>query len=416
MHHAIRRTTGPALALALLLAGAVACSPGHDSPARSGHDAGPAAVAAGGPAAGSAAEDAVVPAASPARFCDVPLPAAWQAAAERGRIPGVPGEDVVPVEVTADGTRVFADVAAAGRRDLVWFRDTGRSRQTVYALPSGAQVFGAGFDGRWLVFGVNPDRTDPTRWELLAWDSESAAAPFPVAHDNGAEGPFLFPRVRAGKAAWVAARPGGGDEVHLYDLAARRDGVVYAGDVSPAFFAGEVLAWREAFGPGAARTIQAVDPAGAHVVLPPQVGAAKGVHDASSDGVTWAWVAADRRTLFAWREGMTEPAAVVTAAPGNVVDGVQVAGDLVTWTDHEATWAADLRTGSFTRLTARYGSADTNGPSVVVSYRADEPVTGTSRATGYTIDATALPPLPPCPPGRPDAVPAAGPDQADATR
>src|SRR5262245_17618246 len=86
-------------------------------------------------------------------FCEVALPEAWRSALADGRITHAAGESLVVNAVADDGSSVFADSYHDGVREVVWLR--GARRTTVMRLADpDQQVFGAAFDGRWLVFSV----------------------------------------------------------------------------------------------------------------------------------------------------------------------------------------------------------------------------------------------------------------------
>lgn len=401
-------TTGKRLARALIfvaLASALGCSPAHDDEPPTGPIPPTDQSSVSAPPSGTPADQA-------ASFCSVDLPASWKSAADAGRIEVAHGETLVPVEVSTDGTSVFADVQLNGKRTLAWIRDHGRKRQQVHQLPDAdtTQVFGTEFDGRWLVFGINYDFTNTNNWKVFAWDSQSSAAPFEIASNAGVEGPFLYPRVYAGKAAWVAGVPDGSEEIHLYDLAARKDRVVHRGHTGPAFFGGGLLIWREAFAPDAPVQFQAVTAdSGEKAQLPPVIAAVRGASDVITDGATWAWVSPDRRGLHAWRPGMSVPITVTTVAVGEWVDALQVAGDLITWTGGTATWAADLRSHSLTQVTPRHGWAIGNGQALAISYPTEDPKAARTQHVAYVVTTAQLNPLPTCTTQQPIPQPS-GPD------
>ncbi|WP_432062332.1 hypothetical protein [Streptomyces sp. S1] len=342
-----------------------------------------------------------------ADFCRVERPEAWAAAEERGRYGSGSGAARRGVAVGADGETVFAVEETGAGSELVALRDRGRKRRVVHALTTVVdgrknQYGSARFDGRWLVFEVGHDVDDWNDWSLYAWDSAGGSAPFLVTrHDKAVPGPALLVRVHGGKAAWTEGARGGGQAVHLYDLAAREDAVVRTGRLGPVFLAGDLLGWREDPGAGGPVTVRAVSAGtGGPAAPPPVIAGIPGTAHLTGDGETWAWVSPDLRTLYAWRPGWEESATVARAAEGETVGQVEVTGDLVTWTGGAAVWAADLRSHSRTALTPGYGYLGASGTSLLVGYLPEgfgKDPAARKQAVDYVLRARELPPLPDCP-------------------
>ncbi|WP_327388990.1 hypothetical protein [Streptomyces sp. NBC_01207] len=124
---------------------------------------------------------------------------------------------------------------------------------------------------------------------------------------------------------------------------------------------------------------------GEPAALPALLAAADGSPASASDGTTWAWARVGHKNLYAWRVGWPKP---VIVAEGGAIDWVHVVGDVITWTDTTATWAADLRGRAYTQMTPQYGGTNTDGTAVVVSY----PGPG-KRSVSYVFTSAGLAPL-----------------------
>lgn len=342
------------------------------------------------------------PAASGKTFCRVDTPASWKQAQAAGMLQAARDESLDPMAVAPDGSSVIAASRRDGRVTLVWVRDHGRERTTIYtAADSGQGGLGlADFDGRWLVFGVLASNDVGSKWELFAWDSRAGGAPKSIARThvgadgNPVPGPFLYPWVDNGKATWVQGVGNGKKDqkltdvqrqVHLYDLASGTDKIVRTGRMAPSFFAGDTLVWPEAFAIDTPTKLTAATAGGKPGSLPAALAAADGSPASASDGTTWAWTGVGNKNLYAWRAGWPAP---VTVVEGEAIDWVRVAGDVITWTDPTATWAADLRGRAYTRITPQYGGSNSHGSAVVVSYPGPD-----KRSVGYVFTSAGLAPL-----------------------
>jgi hypothetical protein len=353
--------------IVIVIAGLVGCSAQHQT----SHTPDGGSVSPVSPVSPPATPIAAVA----ASFCSVPNPSVLAQAETTGVIAHGPGEDLAPTAVAPDGSSYFAVAGhgASAMNDLLWIRDHGRRRQKVYTLASPYPRYGLmGFDGRWLIFMADKSTDLTGAWDLYAWDTQAGGAPKVIASDpgDGSNSPVEWPRVAAGKATWVQGLADGTDQVHVFDLAADHDKVVHTGHVGASMFAGDLVVWTEVLQENASVTLAAASSAtGAPAALPAPLAAARTAPAAiASDGTTWAWVSADFKTLYAWRSGM--PAAVTVRAvdQSDSVDEPGVTGDVVTWTGAQATYAADLKTHSYTRITAQYGSALVNGSAIAVYY------------------------------------------------
>ncbi|MET8701310.1 hypothetical protein ABZW10_20950 [Kitasatospora sp. NPDC004723] len=392
-------TTGRRLLIAAVgvaLAGTFGCS---STPRTSEATAGsptPNSAASSQPSGSLPAADSGKP------FCKVDTPDAWKRAQTAGALQAAPGESLDPMAVSPDGSSVIAASRHDGRVALVWVRDQGRERTTVYTAANAGQggLGLADFDGRWLVFSVLASNDVGSKWELLAWDSRAGGEPRSIARTqvgadgNAVPGPFLYPWVNNGKATWVQGFSDGSKDqkladvqrqVHLYDLASGSDRIVHTGRMAPSFFAGDTLVWPEAFAIDTPTKLTGVTEQGAPSSLPEALAAADGSPASASDGTTWAWTGAGNKNLYAWRAGWPAP---VTVVEGDAIDWVHVAGDVITWTDPTATWAADLRGRAYTQITPKYGGTNSHGSAVVVSYPGPD-----KRSVSYVFTSGGLAPL-----------------------
>ena len=348
-------------------------------------------------------QPSTTPTPSSTAFCSVAVPAALTQAETSGAIAAKTGETLVPAAVAPDGSSFFAmdGNGVQNLKNLIWSRDHGSKQQTVFTLSAPYAGYGlVSFDGRWLIFMADHSQQLTGAWDLYAWDSQGSAAPHIIASDPGTapNAPVEWPQVRGGKATWVQGLADGTQQVHLYDLAAGHDKVVHTGHLGSSLFAGDLLVWTEALQADGPVTLAAVSTAtGAPATLPAPLAQAQTAPAAiASDGSTWAWTSADYRTLYAWHAGMPAAVTVHTADEGDAMDSLGASGDVVTWTDSTATFAADLKTGSFTQVTKQYGSALTNGDAVAVYYPLGDVKSPDLTYDAYVLRASALTALPKC--------------------
>ena len=337
-------------------------------------------------------------------FCSVATPAALTQAESAGAVRTAAGEALVPVAVAPDGSSFFATDGngVQNMKNLVWSRDRGSEKQTVFTLAAPYAGYGvAGFDGRWLIFMANHSQQLTGAWDLYAWDSQGTARPHAIASDPGTatNGTVEWPQVHNGKATWIQGLADGTQQVHLFDLATGQDKVVHTGHMGASLFAGDLLVWTEALQANGPVTLTAASATtGAPATLPaPLAQVQTAPATIASDGTTWAWTSADYRTLYAWRAGMPAAVVVSTANDGDAMDTVGVSDDVVTWTNSTATFAADLKTRSFTQVTKEYGSAVTNGDAVAVYYPLGDVKSPDLTYDAYVLKASDLSGLPRCP-------------------
>ena len=390
-----------AVAAVIIAASTSACGATHSSAQNSPAQDTPHSTVSSTASAASTSSTADAAATSP--FCSVANPAALTQAETAGAITTAAGEALVPVAVAPDGSSFFATDGngVQNMKNLIWSRNHGAKKQTVFTLAATYAGYGVvSFDGRWLIFMANHSQQLTGAWDLYAWDSQGSAAPHVIASDPGtaANGTVEWPQVHNGKATWIRGLADGTQQVHLFDLATGRDEVVHTGHLGASLFAADLLVWTEALQANGPVTLEAASATtGAPATLPaPLAQAQTAPATIASDGTTWAWTSADYRTLYAWRAGM--PAAVVVSAvdDGDAMDTVGVSGDVVTWTNSTATFAADLKTRSFTQVTKEYGSAVTNGDAVAVYFPLGDVKSPDLTYDAYVLKTSDLSGLPQC--------------------
>ncbi|WP_203960463.1 hypothetical protein [Actinocatenispora thailandica] len=391
-----RRLLAGGAALLLLAGCDTAADPASDEGAGSAASRTPSASPT--PPAGTAVPDA----APAADFCPVAQPASWRRALHGDRLPQRAGETLVVHAVGADGATAVVDDRTADRRSVVFWRDGRRTRVLSLAHPDTDQLYGAAFDGRYLVFSVSHNPSDLSSWTLYGWDSVTGGEPHRLAGNavdsagNPVPSPLLYPVVAAGVAAWTAGRPDGSTALHRYSFATGTDRVVRAGHPGAPFLFDADLVWPESARPDALTELHAVRLAdGAPVTLPATLAAVRGPAFivGTGSGVV-AWVGADVRTLWVWRSGWRAPVKVRHVSTGRNVQWVRAAGPLVTWDDGTAQFAADLRTGAYTKLTPRYGYTEATGDALAVGYA--PAAKGGGAAAPSLVRVSELPPLPSC--------------------
>jgi hypothetical protein len=259
----------------------------------------------------------------------------------------------------------------------------------------------ADFDGRWVVYVLGYSQNIANRWTIYAWDSQSAAAPYKIAVSRSGTHWILDPdvKVHQGKATWVAS-PGTTDalEIHLFDLASHHDQIVEVGRVGPPFFADNLLAWPESKAPSDPLRLKAYDSvSGAMANLPDALKAIENGFSIAGNGRSSAWSGgATQKEIWMWHTGRTAPRKIFDAGEGSWVSQVQLTGNIVTWTG-DATWAADLRSGSYVKLTPEAGGSMAKGTHLAFMYNTPGAKSEYTPIVSVVVDVSKLPPLPACP-------------------
>jgi hypothetical protein len=271
------------------------------------------------------------------------------------------------------------------------------------------------YDGRWVVYSLTFELLSGTEWTMFAWDSQSTAAPHKIADSRWNARMTLFAGgVHQGKTIRLTGStsdaPGGSraihdaHKIHLYDLATGHDQVVWVvktAILSRPFFVGNLLVWPESDPPGDPTRLKAYDTVnGTMTNLPDALKTVRDTPSTAADTKTWAWGDATFKQLWVWRTGWAAPKKIID---GGDVASVSLAGDIVTWVGN-GVYAADLRSGSYVKLTSRSGfsiAKDTRFEfeygtrSLRSNYAAEF-----SPQVSFVVDVNKLPPLPPCSPSK----------------
>lgn len=370
----------------------VACS--APTPANPGQDPSPGAQ--------SASAEASPVRKSPAgktsiNFCKIDQPADWGEAEQDGRLPKQDGESIRVGAVSEDGEQVFSIIDVADSSTLV--ADQDGNRRKIFAVPDPqiSQLGTVRFDGRWVVFehllGFDIDAT----WELYVWDSaKPKSEPQRIARrakGSPSVGFFRFD-VDEGHVTWMQPRTFEQRDIHLYDLEAAKDRVIKKKMIFGPMLSDDVLIWQEQGADEVVRLTGLELGTEQKAEIPEQVQAAGGSFDIVTDGTTWAWNSADFTKLYAWRDGWKTSATVRDDGQGNHFQYLALSGDLLTYTDDHATFAADLERHSYSPLTKSYGGAVATGDTIAVNSPADK-----GQGAGQTasvVDSAQLSRLPDC--------------------
>ncbi|MGC4895885.1 hypothetical protein [Micromonospora sp. DT31] len=137
----------------------------------------------------------------------------------------------------------------------------------------------------------------------------------------------------------------------------------------------------------------------------------------TTDGRTMAWVSPGGGEVNVWRSDWTGPVRVLWAVPSapasasggpsvppdavpptdgplNRIASPTAAGDLVTFAYNQGWYVADLRTGSYARLTADHGQATASGSALLMD--PDDNSVPPERHAYSLLRLDQLPPLPAC--------------------
>ncbi|WOX25044.1 hypothetical protein [Streptomyces solicathayae] len=326
--------------------------------------------------------------------CEVPLPGPWRTALDAGALRPPDGARAVLADAGPGWTAV--QLTGDGRRSAALVSRGGPPRMLLtLADPVEHQLLAADFDGRHAVLAVLEGRTLDSPWSLYVWDSGSGRARR-LARATG-PGPLPRPVLRDATVYWAQGVGNGRATVYAAPAAGGTPRAVHTGVMDAPFAAGGLLVWRESAGAGTRLT--AVSRATLRPApLPGPIAALRDVRAVASDGTTWAWVAGEpEQRLMVWRTGDARPAAAVTRSPGaDGVDQVRVNGRLVTWRTPETSYALDLRSGSYARITPPYGYAQGGGGTLAVAYSEGNAKTAGARAVIQVVRADRLPGLPGC--------------------
>ncbi|WP_254705551.1 hypothetical protein [Streptomyces vilmorinianum] len=374
-------TSGRSCALALLLTGVLlaGCSSARPAP---------------DPTPGRTSAPAPRPRAL-AAACEVGLPAAWRAALDAGELRTPAGERAALTDAGPGWTAVQLTGADRRRAALVL---TSKAPRTLLALadPVEHQLLAADFDGRrWAAFAILEGRTLDSPWSLYVWDAGTGQARRLARADR--PGPLPQPVVRDGTVHWAQGSGDGKATVYAAPAAGGAPRALHTGVMDTPFAAGALLVWRESTGSGT--RLAAVSLAtGRPAALPGPLAALRDIRSVVSDGGTWAWVRGETEPrLMVWRTGDARPAAVVTTSPAvDGMDQLRISGRLVTWRTPETSYALDLGSGSYARITPAYGYAQARGGALAVAYSVGNAKASGSRPVIQVVDAARLPGLSRC--------------------
>ncbi len=357
----------------------------------------PGATPSGPPSSGGSPTSSSTAGPDGRAFCLVVLPAAWSAALTAGRIAHAADESLVINAVAEDGSSAFADSYRAGVRELVWLR--GDRRTTVMRMGDpDQQVFGAAFDGRWLVYSIWDRPELRTSWTMYAWDSSAGRAPRVLGRAT-VPGAFPYPIVYNGRAFWTLPVGEQAAEVHTTDLATGSDRVIGSGWAGYPFRFGSLAVWPEMATQSMAIEVRAAsirtgDPAALPTELSDPL--TRPLFQ-NGDADTYVWSTDDLATLRAWRSGAASPLTIIARAPtGQYLQWPRVGGPLVTWDNGLAQYVADLRSGSYAQITPEGGVTLLSRDALVVTYAPS------GKSSHGILDSTLirpslLPPLASCP-------------------
>ncbi|MFB7373145.1 hypothetical protein ACFC0D_25235 [Streptomyces sp. NPDC056222] len=330
-----------------------------------------------------------------AAACEVRLPASWGSALAAGELRTPAGERAVLTDTGPGWTAV--QLTGPGQRRAALLRGTGAPRTLLtLADPVEHQLLAADFDGRrWAAFAVLEGRTLDSPWSLYVWDATTGTSRRLARADR--PGPLPQPVVRDGTVHWAQGVGDGKATVYAAAATGGAPRALRTGVMDAPFVAGDLLVWRESSGSGT--RLAAVSRTGARAAaLPDALAALRDVRSVVTDGRTWAWVEGEAEPrLMVWRMGDARPTAVVTTSPAvDGMDQLRISGRLITWRTPETSYALDLGSGSYARITPAYGYAQARGGALAVAYSVGNAKTSGSRPVIQVVDASRLPGLPRC--------------------
>jgi hypothetical protein len=268
---------------------------------------------------------------------------------------------------------------------------------------AGGFLASADFDGRWVVYVLTYDQQVANPWAIYAWDSQSAAAPHKIASSRlgSSAAPDPQAEVYQGKTNWIAGVATQGiREIHLFDLASNHDKLVTKGFVGAPSFVDGLLVWPESEVGSLSQTpvkLKAYDIVSSTMSnLTDALKAVQNDLNFVSDGRTSAWTDKSLHQLSVWQTGWLAPREIFYAGPGGEwVGSLNIAGRFVTWTGN-ATYAADLGSGSYVKLTPEYGSSIAEGNRFTFVYNTTPAKSQYIPNVSVVLDVSKLPPLPAC--------------------
>ena len=334
--------------------------------------------------------------------CAVHLPQVWSEAFASHRVPLDPGESLIPIAISADGSAMFAarygrDWKGVLRIEIPSGRRT-KIRQ--FNKPADQAIAGDG-DGHWFVWTEDFSTSALSDWELRSWDAETGevgiVATVPHVHGRAVEGPYVYPVVEHGRVAWTAVDANGAPQLHLYDLTSRTDTVVSSNHPGAPVFSWPWLVWAESSSPGVAGHLEMMSmETGRRVARPHALDSVRPAFMAGAPGAL-AWVDAERSGYRRLRRWSASGVVTVAMAPrDDYAEFPYIAGPLVTWTSSTTTYVGDSRSGTYTQVTPRSGIVLAKGSALLVAFDPLNTRTDHPRLEITALLANELPRLPYC--------------------
>jgi hypothetical protein len=307
-------------------------------------------------------------------FCQTSPGPALRTVLDRA-VPGSSQAEVQPLGMTASGRQVYVsawtpDFSGVGLLSLT----TGRLRSIrPYGDPTTDQADGTA-DGRWLVWAQTYSLSSLDRFTMFAYNSvtgrlrrigRSIAGPGGVPWPS----PWHAPAVGGHYAAWAQGYGAGGlVEIRLADLDTGQVTTIRQGHVQPPLFDGNLVVWPESDTPGSQTTLRAYSLTARRLVpLPAALRAVHGTEFVVTDGTRTAYLSPDMTRLY-YSPRQDQPARPALVLPAGVdFAGLAMAPGALAWTTSQATYLASTATGTFTKVTRRYGYATGSGSVVLVT-------------------------------------------------
>jgi hypothetical protein len=337
-------------------------------------------------------------------FCEVQMPASWKSAITSGKV--VPDGTWSMITALAPvGNKIVKEVLKGSVAHLELGSPGGKQQiiTNIANTQAGGFLETVDFDGRWVVYVLGYDQQIANPWAIFAWDSKSGTAPKKIASKQS--GAFMTgdPQVKVqhGNAIWIAGSTTTPvHEVHLFDLATSKDRIVGRQNVGIPFIVDNLLVWPETKSPMSAYDIVN----GHNVGLPDALNASQNNGSVAGDKFNWAWIGGStQKQVWMWRTAwgvehpLTPPRKIFDAGEGGWISGIQLAGEIVTWSG-DAAYAADLRSGSYVKFAPQWGASMGKGTRLAFVHGTTTIKSQYMSQVSYVLDVSKIPPLPTCSP------------------
>ena len=336
-------------------------------------------------------------------YCTVSLPTRWSSAL-KARNGTVPPATRIGFAVAANGSEYFAESYSPAWSGVVEiFPATGRVVEIrQFADPRVDQVSPpASFDGHWFVWSESTTLQDPVPVTVMAWDSRTntvvtvfntpASAllnAFPVAYAA---------TVAKGELVWVQGA-GKQSDVHLYNLEAQTDRIIFRGRAgSPVFWGTKIL-----FPVGSESSDHLVADSsrtGQPSLLPKGWARVRGVSAVALTATPHEviWTQSHATSTWVWRPSYKQAEEVginYSWAPQPLV----LANSDFFWSTGQSAMVGDPRSGSMAVVPANLGVVVAANGNVILAVHALPGATKPqmSSAIFSVVDVAKLPPLPRC--------------------